>query len=49
LNFVIKGKAATTNAFAGVGTPINESDWRVSILNLAKRKHEKKVKIKATT
>ena len=47
LNSIINGKEATTKALAGVGTPINDSDWRVSMLNLAKRKHENKAKMKA--
>ena len=33
-----EGSPQMNNACAGVGTPINESDWRVSILNLANRR-----------
>ncbi len=33
--------------FAGVGKPINDSDWRVSILNLARRNMEKKGMMRA--
>lgn len=35
LLFKMKGREAIRKAFAGVGIPINESVWRVSILNLA--------------
>ena len=31
----IMGKEITNRLIAGVGKPIKESDWRVSILNLA--------------
>ena len=34
-------------AFAGVGSPINDVDWRVSILNLANLSAENKVMINA--
>lgn len=37
----INGKEATSIALVGVGTPINDSDWRVSMLNLARRRAEK--------
>lgn len=38
---VINGKDAINMALAGVGTPIKDSDCRVSILNLANRMAEK--------
>ena len=38
---IIKGSEAIKRPLAGVGTPIKDSDWRVSMLNLAKRKAEK--------
>ena len=42
-----KTNEVRNNAFAGVGTPINESVCRVSILNLASRKAEKTAIISA--
>jgi hypothetical protein len=36
-NSITKGKLKINKAFAGVGKPINESVWRVSILKLARR------------
>jgi hypothetical protein len=39
--FRIRGKDAINIAFAGVGTPIKESVWRVSRLNFARRIAEK--------
>src|SRR5690554_17289 len=33
----IKGRVEISRPLAGVGTPMNRSDWRVSILNLASR------------
>ena len=43
LYFIINGIEQIKIATAGVGTPIKESVWRVSLLNLAKRMHEKMV------
>lgn len=37
---ITNGTLAINIALAGVGTPINESLWRVSILNLANRNAE---------
>lgn len=36
-SFGSRTKEHTNMALAGVGKPIKESDWRVSLLNLAKR------------
>lgn len=47
LNLKIKGKEQIKIATAGVGTPINESVWRVSLLNLASLIAEKMVIINA--
>ena len=43
-----KTNAVRNKAFAGVGTPINESVWRVSTLNLANLSAEKMAIIIAT-
>lgn len=38
----INGREHIIIAFAGVGRPMNDSDWRASLLNLAKRIAEKR-------
>ena len=44
----MSGKEATTSVQAGVGSPIKEVVWRVSLLNLAKRSAEKTLTKKPT-
>ena len=45
---ITKGNALMNSALAGVGSPINESVWRSSILNFASLSAENAAIVKAT-